>query len=57
MLVVFLHDANIIACTSDEIDSVDETGSRLIGPTSEVSDRVDVFDSRKFGVSTGNDYR
>ena len=42
VLVVFLHAADIIACESDETDVVDETGSRLIRPTSEVSDRVDV---------------
>ena len=43
VLVVFLHAADIIACASDEIDVVDETGSRLIRPTSEVLDRVDVL--------------
>ena len=42
VLVVFLHAADIIACESDETDVVDETGSKLIRPTSEVSDRVDV---------------
>ena len=42
VLVVFLHAADIIACESDKTDVVDETGSRLIRPTSEVSDRVDV---------------
>ena len=42
VLVVFLHGADIIACASDEIDVVDEPGSKLIRPTSEVSDRVDV---------------
>ena len=42
VFVVFLHAADIIACASDEIDVVDETGSRLIRPTSEVLDRVDV---------------
>ena len=42
VLVVFLHGADIIACESDEIDVVDEPGSKLIRPTSEVSDRVDV---------------
>ena len=41
VLVVLLHAADIIAYASDEIDVVDETGSRLIRPTSEVSDRVD----------------
>ena len=40
VLVVFLHAADIIACASDEIDVVDETESRLITPTFEVSDRV-----------------
>ena len=40
VLVVFLHAADIIACASVEIDVVDETGSRLIRPTSEVLDRV-----------------
>ena len=39
---VLLHAADIIACVSDEIDVADETGFRLIGPTFEVSDRVDV---------------
>ena len=43
VLVVFLHTADIIACASDEIDVVDDTGWRLIRPTSEVSDRVDVL--------------
>ena len=43
VLVVFFHAADIIACASDEIDAVDETGSRLIRLTSEVSDRVDVL--------------
>ena len=42
VLVVFLHAADIIACESDETDVVDETGSKSIRPTSEVSDRVDV---------------
>ena len=42
VLVVFLHAADIIACESDETDVVDETGSKLIRPTSKVSDRVDV---------------
>ena len=37
-----LHAADIIACASDEIDVVNETGSRLIGPTFEDSDGVDV---------------
>ena len=41
VLVVLLHAADVIAYASDEIDVVDETGSRLIRPTSEVSDRVD----------------
>ena len=39
---MLLHATDIIACTSDKIDVVDETGSRLIGPTSEVLDRKDV---------------
>ena len=43
VLVVFPHAADIIACASDEIDVVDETGWRLIGPTSEVWDRVNVL--------------
>ena len=43
VLVVFLHVADIIACGSDEIDVVDETGSGLIRPASKVSDRVDVL--------------
>ena len=42
VLAVFLHAADIIACASDEIGAVDETSSRLIRPTSEVLDRVDV---------------
>ena len=42
VLLVFLHAADITACASDEIDVVDETGSRLTTLTSEVSDRVDV---------------
>ena len=42
ILVVLLHAADIIARAFDEIDVEDETGSRLIKPTSEVSDRVDV---------------
>ena len=42
VFVVLLHAADIIACASDEVDVVDETGSRLIRPTSEVLDRVDV---------------
>ena len=41
-LVVFLHATDIIACASDETGVVDETSSRLIRPTSEVLDRVDV---------------
>ena len=36
VLVVFLHSADIIACASGENDVVDETGSRLIKPISEV---------------------
>ena len=36
VLVVFLHSADITAFASGEIDVVDETGSRLIKPTSEV---------------------
>ena len=40
ILVVFPHAADIIPCASDEIDVVDDTGSRLIRPTSEVWDRV-----------------
>ena len=43
VFVVFSYAADIIACASDEIDVVDETSSRLIGPTSEVLDRLDVF--------------
>ena len=43
VLVGSLHAADIIACSSDEIDVVDETGSRLIGPTLKVLDRVNVF--------------
>ena len=39
---MFLHATDIIACASDEIGVVDETSSRLIRPTSEVLDRVDV---------------
>ena len=39
---MFLHATDIIACASDKIDVVDETGSRLIKPTSEVLDRADV---------------
>ena len=42
ILVVLLHAADIIARAFDEIDAEDETGSRLIRPTSEVSDRVDI---------------
>ena len=59
VLVVFLHAADIIACASDETDVVDETGSILRRPTSEVSDRVEVslWFSRKFQVLTGSDYR
>ena len=43
VLRVFLHAADIIACASDEFDVVDENGSTLIRPTSEVWDRVDVL--------------
>ena len=39
---MFFHAADIIARASYETDVVDETGSRLIRPTSEVLDRVDV---------------
>ena len=42
VLALFLHAADIIVCGSDEIDVVDETGSKLGRPTFEVSDRVDV---------------
>ena len=42
VLLVFRHTADIIACASDEIDVVDESGLRLTEPTNEVSDRVDV---------------
>ena len=42
ILVVLLHAADIIARAFDEIDVEDETESRLIKPTSEVSDRVDI---------------
>ena len=37
-----LHAADIIACASDEIDAVNQTCSRLIGPTFEDSYGVDV---------------
>ena len=43
VLAVFLHAADITACVSYEIEAVDGTGSRLIRPTSEVSDSVDVL--------------
>ena len=42
VLLVFRHTADIIACASDEIDVVDESGLRLTEPTNEVSDGVDV---------------
>ena len=42
VLVVFHHAADIIACASDDIDVVDETGLRLMRQTSAVSDKVDV---------------
>ena len=42
ILLWFLHAVDIVACASDKIDVEDETGSRLIDPTSEVLDRVDV---------------
>ena len=58
VLVVFLHATDIIACASDEIDVVDETGLRLIRPTSEVwIEQMFHFGSRNFEVLTGNDYR
>ena len=40
VLVVSFHAVDIIACASDQIGIVDDTGSRLIGPTTEVLDRV-----------------
>ena len=40
VLVVSFHAVDIITCASDEIGIVDDTGSRLIGPTTEVLDRV-----------------
>ena len=43
VLVVFLHAAYIIACTSNENDVADKPSSRLLRPTSEVSDRVGVL--------------
>ena len=43
VLAVFLHAADTTACASYEIEAVDGTGSRLIRPTSEVSDSVDVL--------------
>ena len=57
--VVFLHAANIIACASDKIDVVDETGLELIEPTSEVSDRVDVslVVPPSLRYCLGNEYR
>ena len=55
---MFLHATDIIACASDEIDVVDETGLRLIRPTSEVwIEQMFHFGSRNFEVLTGNDYR
>ena len=58
VLVVFFHAADIIACASNENDVVDKPNSRLLRPTSEVSDRVDVtLGSKNFEVLTGNDCR
>ena len=58
VLVVFFHAADIIACASNENDVVDKPNSRLLRPTSEVSDRVDVtLGSNNFEVLTGNDCR
>ena len=57
VLAVFLHAADITACASYEIEAVDGTGSRLI--RQHLKFRIVwmfCFGSRKFEVSTGNDY-
>ena len=42
ILLWFFYAVDIVACASGKTDVVDETGSRLIGLTSRVLDRVDV---------------
>ena len=48
--LLFRHVADIIACAPDEIDVADESGLRLIEPTNEVSDGVDVSGSLRYGM-------
>ena len=58
VLVVFIHSADLIACASDEIDVVDKTRSSFIGHDLKFwTEWMFLFSSRKFEVSTVNDYR